>query len=67
MHHSFGTHCDEGLDDLLEDREYPLGGEALFLSEQLGEISSFTVFHDDPKFFNLSFEVMFENSDKMRM
>lgn len=67
MHDSLGTHCDKGFNDLFEDLEYPFGGEVFFLSEQLGEISSFAIFHNDPKFFNLSFEVMFENSDKMGM
>ena len=67
MHDSLGAHGDEGLDYLLEDGEYPFGGEALLLSEQLGQISSFAVFHDDAKFFNLTFEVMLINSDKMGM
>ena len=65
MHDSFCTHGYESWDNLFKDGQDFIGRESLLFLDELWEISSFTILHDDAEFFFLSFEVVFVDSDEM--
>lgn len=67
VHDSFGTHGYECGNDLLEYVEYFIWWECLLFFDELREISSFTVFHEDAEFLFLSFKVVFVDSDEVGM
>lgn len=58
MNDALGTHDDEGRDNLAQERERGLGRDVLILLDELRQVSSFAVLHDDSQLLLLVVEVV---------